>query len=161
MRVLGIDPGSNKTGYGILEESGRDVKLVDSGVIGAPRGNLAVRLGYILSEIQKLIDEFRPDAVAVETVFFSKNVKSLAALAQARGAALAAAGIAGIEVFEYSPTRVKQTVTGHGRAAKEQVRALLKATLGQAPHQLDASDALAIALCHQRWYALPKGGKAR
>ncbi len=161
MRILGIDPGSKKTGYGILEESGLALDVVDSGVIHAPNDCLSVRLGYILKEVQKLIDDYKPDAVAVETVFFSKNVKSLAALAQARGAALAAAGAAEIEVFEYSPTRVKQTVTGHGKAAKEQVRAMLRATLGQAPKQLDASDALAIALCHQRWYRLPNGGANR
>lgn len=160
MRVLGIDPGSNITGYGVLDDIGRTLDVIDSGVIRAPRSNLAVRLGYILSEVQKLLDEYKPDAVAIESVFFSKNVKSLTALAQARGAALAAAGAAQIQVFEYSPTRVKQTVSGHGKAAKEQVRSMLKATLGQAPEQLDASDALAVALCHQRWYRLPKGGKS-
>lgn len=161
MRVLGIDPGSNKTGYGILEETGRTLDVLASGVIKTPRASMATRLGHILSEMENLLHEYKPDAVAVETVFFSKNVKSLAALAQARGAALAAAGAAKVEVFEYSPTRVKQTVTGYGKAPKEQVRDMLRATLGQAPVQLDASDALAIALCHQRWYRLPEGGSSR
>ncbi len=161
MRVIGIDPGSTVTGYGVLDDTGRDPEVIAAGVIRAGRGPLAERLGRILKEVDRLIAEHEPDAVAVEEIFFARNPKSAAVLGQARGAALAAAGRAGVEVFEYAARRVKQTVTGYGGASKEQVRDILSASLGQIPEQLDASDALAVALCHLRWAGAPEGRAAR
>jgi crossover junction endodeoxyribonuclease RuvC len=161
MRVLGIDPGSVRTGFGVVEQDGGRTRLVACGVIQAGRGPLAVRLARILEGVEGLIEQHRPDAVAVEDIFFARNAKSAAVLGQARGAALAAAGRAGAGVFEYSARRVKQTVTGNGGADKEQVRTMVRVSLGQAPEQTDASDALAVALCHLRWAAVPEAGGGR
>ena len=155
MRVLGIDPGSTNTGYGILDETGSGLQLIACGVIRAGRGPLAPRLGRILAGVDELLSEYRPDSMAVEEVFFARNVKSALVLSQARGAAMAAAGRSQVTVFEYSARRVKQTVAGHGGANKKQLQAILQATLGEVPEQTDASDALAIALCHLRWVNEP------
>ncbi|MBN2498359.1 MAG: crossover junction endodeoxyribonuclease RuvC [Deltaproteobacteria bacterium] len=155
MRVLGIDPGSTCTGYGVLEEVDAALRLVASGVIRPGRGKLARRLGIILQQVDALIASFHPDAVAVEAAFHGHNAKSTLVLGQARGAALAAAGRAGVEVLEYPTRQVKQTVTGHGAADKRQVRRVLQLLLGELPEQLDATDAIAVALCHLRWQAAP------
>lgn len=160
MRVLGIDPGSTATGYGILEDRGNGPKLVACGVIRAGRGPLPGRLGQIFEQVDRLLADHRPDAVAVEEVFFARNPKSALVLGQARGAALAAVGRREIEVFEYPARRIKQTVTGHGGADKQQVQTLLRATLGQAPEELDASDAVAVALCHMRFCTLPQEARS-
>ena len=151
MRVLGIDPGSTCTGYGVLEEQGGDPHLIASGVIRTPRGPLSNRLTKIFTGLEEVISAHRPDAVAVEEVFHARNPKSALVLGHARGVALLAAGRAGVSVHEYSARKVKQTVTGHGNADKRQVHSILEAQLGELPDQLDASDALAVALCHLRW----------
>ena len=150
MRVLGIDPGSSCTGYGVLEEDQSDPRVVASGVIRAPKGPLATRLARIFAGLDEILKNHRPDAVAVEEVFQAKNAKSALVLGHARGVALLVAGLAGIGVHEYPTRKVKQTVTGYGNADKEQVRQILGATLGELPAQLDESDALAVALCHLR-----------
>lgn len=152
MRVLGIDPGSQKTGYAILDEGPRSPAVVACGVISAPRGPLAARLCAIQCALEELIQAHRPEAAAVEEVFHAHNVKAALVLGHARGVALAVASRAGLEVFEYPARRIKQTITGHGGADKEQVRRVLVAELGDLPEQLDATDAVAIALCHLRFH---------
>ncbi len=152
MRVLGIDPGSAFTGYGVLDEQGQQLRIIASGVIRTGKNPLPERLVKIFCGLEEVIETHGPDAMAVEEVFFAKNVKSALVLCHARGIALLAAGRAAIEVFEYPARKVKQTITGHGAASKEQVRTVLQATLGDVPKSLDASDALAVALCHLRWY---------
>ena len=114
-----------------------------------------MRLNRIFAGLEEVISAHRPDAVAVEEVFHARNPKSALVLGHARGVALLAAGRAGVGVHEYSTRKVKQTVTGHGNADKRQVRSILEAMLGEVPAQLDASDALAVALCHLRWCGAP------
>lgn len=155
MRVLGIDPGSTCTGYGVLEDGDGEPRIVASGVIRPPKGALSVRLNRIFAGLEEVISVHRPDAVAVEEVFHARNPKSALVLGHARGVALLAAGRADVPVHEYSTRKVKQTVTGHGNADKRQVRSILEALLGEVPAQLDASDALAVALCHLRWCDAP------
>ncbi len=155
MRVLGIDPGSACTGYGVLEDGRGEPRVVASGVIRTPKGPLSLRLEKIFAKLEEVISAHRPDAVAVEEVFHARNPKSALVLGHARGVALLAAGRAGVCVHEYSTRKVKQTVTGHGKADKRQVRSILEAMLGELPAQLDASDALAVALCHLRWSGAP------
>jgi len=140
----------------VLEEDRDETRVIASGVIRAPKGPLSERLARIFSGLDEVLRTHRPDAVAVEEVFQAKNTRSALVLGHARGVALLAAGLAGIGVHEYPTRKVKQTVTGHGNADKEQVRQILGATLGEVPTQLDASDALAVALCHLR-NANPEG----
>lgn len=154
MRVLGVDPGSSCTGYGVLEAD-RVPRIVTSGVIRAGKGTLAQRLTRIHAGITEVLRAQRPEAVAVEEVFHARNARSALVLGHARGVVLLAAGQQGLDVFAYPARRVKQTVTGNGNADKEQVRAILARSLGSAPAQLDASDALAVALCHLRWVGVP------
>jgi crossover junction endodeoxyribonuclease RuvC len=129
--------------------------MIASGVIRTPRGPLSGRLNKIFEGLEEVIGAHQPDAVAVEEVFHARNPKSALVLGHARGVALLAAGRAGVSVHEYSARKVKQTVTGHGNADKRQVRSILEAQLGELPDQLDASDALAVALCHLRWSDAP------
>ena len=151
MRVLGIDPGSITTGYGIVTK-GRDGRLtyVCDGEISASREMpLAERLVVISRALNDIIARFMPDAVAVESVFFSKNVKSAIMLGHVRGVALLSAASQGIDVFEYSPSHIKQAVTGYGGASKKEVQKMVGLLLGQTPSQrTDATDALAVAICH-------------
>lgn len=150
MKVLGIDPGSRITGYGIIKKEGNRLLHVDNGAIHTDRAeDFPGRLKMIYSSLADIIDHYRPDAVAVESVFFSTNVQSALKLGQARGAAIVAGVNAGLPVFEYSALQVKQSVVGHGKAAKEQVQRMVK-TLLNLPEvaQADASDALAVAVCH-------------
>jgi crossover junction endodeoxyribonuclease RuvC len=143
------------TGYGVLEDGGDDPRIVACGVIRTSRGALSMRLSKIFAGLEEVILAHRPDTVAVEEVFHARNPKSALVLGHARGVALLAAGRAGVYVHEYSARKVKQTVTGHGQADKRQVRSILEAMLGELPAQLDASDALAVALCHLRWCDAP------
>ncbi len=150
MRILGIDPGSRFTGFGIIEVDGSRALPIHQGVIKAGSGEFPERLGIIFSGISDLIDEFRPDEVAVETVFVSKNASSALKLGQARGAAVCAAIAKGLPVAEYSPRSVKQAIVGRGGADKVQVQHMVTVLL-QLKEKLaeDAADALAVALCHQ------------
>tara|TARA_B100000900_G_scaffold251380_1_gene214180 strand:- start:1204 stop:1689 length:486 start_codon:yes stop_codon:yes gene_type:complete len=147
--VLGIDPGSRRTGYGLVGVRDRRVEYVASGCIKAEIGDMPQRLGTIYRGVSELISQFHPSEVAIEEVFLAKNPSSALKLGQARGVAIAAAVAAELPVSEYAARRVKQSLVGTGRATKEQVahmvRVLLK--LPGAP-QADAADALAIALCH-------------
>ena len=147
--VLGIDPGSRRTGYGLLAVHDRSVGYVASGCIKAEIGDMPQRLGIIYRGVSELIDQFNPTELAIEEVFLAKNASSALKLGQARGVAIAAAVAGELPVHEYAAKRVKQSLVGTGRGSKEQVahmvRILLK--LPGAP-QADAADALAIALCH-------------
>ena len=153
--VLGIDPGSRRTGYGLLAVRERSVEYVASGCIKAEIGDMPQRLGIIYRGVSELIDQFNPTELAIEEVFLAKNASSALKLGQARGVAIAAAVAGELPVHEYAAKRVKQSLVGTGRGSKEQVahmvRILLK--LPGAP-QADAADALAIALCHVNTAAL-------
>lgn len=150
MRVLGIDPGSRITGYGLVDQQGNRLIHVDNGAIFTDKAaDFAGRLKLIFEGLTAVIVEYRPDEVAVENIFFSTNVQSAIKLGQARGAAIVAAVHAGLPVAEYTALQVKQAVVGQGRAEKGQVQKMLKALLGLPEiAQEDASDALAVAVCH-------------
>ncbi len=149
MRILGIDPGSRFTGYGIIDIKGDRTVAVHLGVIKAGSGEFSERLGIIFKGIQELIEEFAPDEAAVETVFVSHNASSAIKLGQARGAAVCAIINGGLKVAEYSPRSVKQAIVGRGGADKTQVQHMVRILLGLAETpQEDAADALAVALCH-------------
>jgi crossover junction endodeoxyribonuclease RuvC len=150
MRILGIDPGSRFTGFGIIEVAGGRTTSVHHGVIKAGTGEFPERLGIIFGGVSDLIDEFQPHEVAVETVFVSKNAASALKLGQARGAAVCAAVAKSLPVAEYSPRSVKQAIVGRGSADKVQVQHMVTVLL-QLKEKLaeDAADALAVALCHQ------------
>lgn len=150
MKILGIDPGSRITGYGIITKEGNRLIHVDNGAIFTDSSkDFPVRLQKIYCGLTGIIEQYRPDAMAVENIFFATNVQSALKLGQARGAAIVAGVNAGLPVFEYTALQVKQAVVGHGRAAKEQVQKMLKALLNLPEiAQEDASDALAVAICH-------------
>jgi len=150
MRVLGIDPGSRITGYGIIDKEGNRLIHVDNGAIFTDsHKDFPMRLQRIYRGLTEVIERFRPDAVAVENIFFATNVQSALKLGQARGAAIVAGVNAGLPVFEYTALQVKQAVVGHGRADKQQVQKMLKVLLNLPEvAQEDASDALATAVCH-------------
>ena len=149
-RVLGIDCGSNVTGYGIIDSGARSASVVVSGVIltGA-RFAFPQRLKQISDGLRKLIEIHSPEVMAVEGVFYSVNVKSLLKLGQVKGVVLLAAADAGLQIHEYSPLEIKSAVVGYGRAEKCQVQQMIQLLLGlkEAPPE-DAADALAVALCH-------------
>lgn len=154
MRILGIDPGSRKTGVGIIELHPEHTVVVCYGVIQVATGkskpgDFPDRLGRIFNGISDLVREHRPDVAAVETVFIAKNPNSAIKLGQARGAAVCAAINGGLEVAEYSPRLVKQAIVGRGGADKVQVQHMVRVLLGlkEVPEE-DAADALAVALCH-------------
>ena len=154
MRVLGIDPGLSRCGYGAVEAAapgGRGAKAIAVGVLRTPPdAPLPQRLAELQRELRALIAEFQPDAVAVERVFFQTNVRTAIGVAQASGLALAEAAAAGAVVAEYTPNQVKEAVTGYGAAGKDQVQRMVQTLLGLAapPKPADAADAAALALCH-------------
>ncbi len=149
MRTLGVDPGSRATGYGVLELEGRSLRMLTSGVIRPGEGPLAQRLSHVHARLLELIAVWQPQQVALEAVFVASNARSALVLGQARGAALAAFGQAGLPVVEYSPAEVKGAVVGNGRASKPQVQQMVRAILSLARAPVaDAADALAAAICH-------------
>lgn len=151
MRVLGVDPGSDVTGYGVIDSDGRHYDVVEyAGIRGPRRLSFAERLLGISLKLEDVIERLSPQVCAVEDTFYAVNVKSALKLGQARGAVLVAAARAGVEVFEYSPLEIKSALVGYGRAEKKQVQEMVRILLGMktAPEPLDASDALAIAICH-------------
>lgn len=148
-RILGIDPGSRLTGYGIIEMQGRKAVWVTSGCIRVKSTNLAERLREICEGIQSLLDEFQPHETAIEQVFVHRNPSSALKLGQARGAAMSMVALRSIPVSEYSPTQIKQAIVGLGNAAKTQIQHMTMILLGLSKlPQEDAADALAVALCH-------------
>ena len=149
MRILGIDPGSRITGFGIIDIDGRQARYVAAGCIRTGDGALPARLGLIVNGIEGLLQQFHPDEMAIERVFLNKNVDSALKLGQARGAAIAAVVMRDIPVHEYSATQIKQATVGRGLADKTQVQHMVKVLLQlPEPPQADAADALACALCH-------------
>jgi crossover junction endodeoxyribonuclease RuvC len=150
MRVLGVDPGTLILGYGVIDsESGR-VTLIDCGVLTAPpRITIGERLAYMYRNLLEIVLSQKPDVLAVEQPFFSKNARSAIAIGQAQAIAILTASNNGIPVFEYPPARVKQSVAGSGSGSKEQVQIMVRLHLGlSTTPPTDATDALAVALCH-------------
>ena len=148
--IMGIDPGSIRTGFGIIKALSGTMEHIDNGLIAPPKDMpFKDRVTYIFSEVAQRVKEFYPDCIALEDIFISKNAQSALKLGHVRGAVMSAAVLNGIPLFEYSPTRVKQSITGRGRAEKyqiqEMVRILLK--LREVPQE-DAADALAVAITH-------------
>lgn len=148
-RILGIDPGSRSTGYGVIELRGQHALHLASGCIAGEGADLADRLRAIFDGVAAVLAEYRPQQMAVEGVFMYRNAGSALKLGQARGVALVAGALQGVPVFEYSPAQVKQAIVGRGAAEKQQVQHMIKILLGleQLP-PTDAADALAVALCH-------------
>lgn len=161
LRILGIDPGSHATGYGVIERDGSELRWVAHGVLRPGREkSLAARLAALSGELAAVIEQHLPDVASVEEVFVSASPRSALVLGQARGVALAALGGAAVPVVEYAPSRIKQTVSGSGRAAKAQVQRMVKRLLAlQRTPPTDAADALAAAICHAQ--AGPLEGIAR
>lgn len=150
VRVLGVDPGTITAGYGLVSRVGSRLIHIDNGLIVAPKKlPLEARLVEIFAGVEAVIEEFKPDAVAVESVFTHKNSQSALALGHARGVILLATARAGLAVNSYAPALVKKTVAGSGRASKYQIQMMVKTLLGlpEVPAE-DAADALAMAICH-------------
>ncbi len=148
-RILGIDPGSVSTGYGVIDAAGNQLRHVESGRIDAGKGDFPDRLRRIFEGISDVVDRTQPAEVAVERVFVAHNADSAIKLGQARGAAICGALRAALPVAEYSPTEIKQAVVGSGRAAKEQVQHMTGMLLSlRETLQSDQADALAVAICH-------------
>jgi crossover junction endodeoxyribonuclease RuvC len=149
VRILGIDPGSRASGWGVVDVEGSRLACVRSGVIRPREAELAERLASIARDLETLIRETGPQGAAIETVFAARNARSALLLGQARGAALVACGLAGLPCAEYAPSQVKRAVVGHGAADKSQVQRMVQRLLGleRLPAQ-DEADALAVAVCH-------------
>lgn len=169
MALLGIDPGSLRTGWGVVEQAGSLLRVLDVGVVRPGAGEpLSARLATLHAELSRILALYAPEAVAIETVFHGPNVRALVTLGQARGAILAAAGARGVPVLEITPAEVKKAVTGRGAATKEQVARMVGVLLGaQARARLadarlppDATDALAVAIAatHRRTHPLARAG---
>ncbi len=175
LRVLGLDPGSRITGFGLVEGLGAQTTCVESGIVKAGAGSMPERIGEIHLRLLEVIERLQPDVMAVEQVFVARSADSALKLGQARGAAIVAATSRGVPVVEYAARRVKQSITGSGAASKEQMQRMI-ALLLRLPElpSPDAADALAIALCHlnsegnpmrwegparsrRRWKRLPGG----
>jgi crossover junction endodeoxyribonuclease RuvC len=151
VRIFGIDPGSVRTGYGCVESEGSRHRIIMCGAIGtSASASFPEKLLEIHSRLSELLAECRPEAVAIESLFFATNASSALKLGHARGVAVLAAVQAGLPVAEYSPAEIKRAVVGHGRAEKHQVQQMVKLLLGLAavPSPHDAADALAVAICH-------------
>lgn len=149
--ILGIDPGTNIMGYGIVVDRKGSMTLVAAGIIDLSKmDDHHLKLRKIFERTIGLIEEYLPDEVAIEAPFFGKNVQSMLKLGRAQGVAIAAALSRSIPVFEYSPKKIKQSITGNGNASKEQVASMLQSLLkfGEMPRYLDATDGLAAAVCH-------------
>jgi crossover junction endodeoxyribonuclease RuvC len=164
VKIFGIDPGSDRTGYGCVERVGSRHCLVICGSLsGGSHSPFPDKLQAIHSGLMALLTEHRPDCVAVENIFYARNVRSALKLGHARGVALLAAAEAGVPVVEYAPAEIKRAVVGYGRAEKHQVQQMIKLLLGldtpPAPH--DVADALAVAICHLHAIAGPIPGRLR
>jgi crossover junction endodeoxyribonuclease RuvC len=149
--ILGIDPGMAILGYGVIESDNYDMRLIDYGTITTPSTmDAPQRLLTIFTSVEELIQKYSPDAIAYEELFFNQNVKTALIVGQARGVAVLAGAKQGIDLFEYTPLQVKQAVVGYGRADKHQVQSMVKLLLHlkDIPKPDDASDALAVAICH-------------
>ncbi len=151
MRIIGIDPGTGILGFGIIEADARRVQLVDAGVIRTPvHEDDAVRLQTIFEELTDIIVSTHPSVMSVEKLFFARNVTTAMTVAQARGVVLLCGKQAGLELFEYTPMQIKQSITGYGKADKKQMQEMVRTLLNlkEIPKPDDAADALAAALTH-------------
>lgn len=163
--ILGIDPGTNLMGYGVLKVNGTKVSLVTSGVIDLRKvGDPYLKLGEIFKRVQRVIDSFLPDELAIEAPFFGTNVQSMLKLGRAQGVAIAAAISRDVPISEYAPTKIKMAITGNGSASKEQVADMLRRILDipkdDMPKHLDATDALGAAYCHFLQMGRPESQKS-
>lgn len=166
LRILGVDPGTWRTGAGLVEISGSRFRLLHAEVITVTQKiPLAQRLLIIFRSLNGMIREYRPDVLALENIFYHKNLRAMIKIGEARAAAMLSASEQGIPVVEYLPTEVKQAVTGNGRASKEQIQHMVARLLDlQEKAAFDASDALAVAICHahgMRWGKKENGGAPR
>lgn len=160
--ILGIDPGTNVTGYGIISLEGKKIVLLTMGVIKLSRlPDHPTKLKKIYSRISSIIEEFGPREMALEAPFYGKNVQSMLKLGRAQGVAMAAGLSQDLQVYEYAPRKIKMAITGNGASSKEQVAALLEKLVGESltNETLDASDALAVAVCHSFQRNLSTDGK--
>lgn len=156
MIVLGIDPGSHRTGWGIVRSAGNRCEHVASGILHGGEGGLAERLLRIADGLDAILSRHNPEALSIENIFHAKNAQSALALGHARGVAVLCAVRHGLSVFEYTAGQIKQATTGRGRAEKEQVQAMVRIILGlggEVELGLDESDALAAAVCHAQLHA--------
>ena len=150
-KILGVDPGTNITGYSIIRCEGRSCSLITAGIFDLRKcQDHQTKLKEIYLQLQEIIETYLPRSLAIEAPFYGKNVQSMLKLGRAQGVAMAAAITMGVEIHEYAPKRIKQAITGNGNASKEQVAAMLKSRMGIVldDQKLDASDALAAAVCH-------------
>lgn len=157
MRILGIDPGFAIAGYGVTDYIGNKFKLVDYGVICSDSGTpFPERLNILYDGLTEILSRHKPDAVAIEELFFNTNVKTAVWVGHARGVLILAAQKAGVPVFEYTPLQIKQAVTGYGRADKLQMQLMVRTLCGlpAVPKPDDAADAIAVAICHAHSYRL-------
>jgi crossover junction endodeoxyribonuclease RuvC len=169
VKIFGIDPGSDRTGYGCIESAGSRHRLVICGLISTPaRATFPEKLMVIHSGLKSLLQRHRPECLAVEDIFYARNVRSALKLGHARGVVLLAASEMGVPVVEYSPAEIKRAVVGYGRAEKQQVQEMIRVLLGLAsrPSPHDVADALAVALCHlhnagNRWTRPARTGRSR
>lgn len=153
MRIMGIDPGIATIGFGVVDSDRNQQKLIQCGVISTPaHTSLSSRLAQIYEDMCQLLDLFKPDAVSIEELFFNTNITTGIAVAHGRGVVLLACQKAGVQIYEYTPLQVKQSVVGYGRAEKAQVMDMVKRICGlpAPPRPDDAADAVALALCHAR-----------
>jgi crossover junction endodeoxyribonuclease RuvC len=160
--VLGIDPGSHRTGWGVVQVNGSRLLHVASGVVHGDSESLPKRLANLADGLDAMLGTYRPQALSIESIFHAKNSQSALQLGHARGIAVLCAVRAGLSVFEYTPGQIKQATTGRGRAEKEQVQAMVRMILGLAGDVeliLDQSDALAAAICHAQIHGSTTAGK--
>ena len=151
MIVLGIDPGTIRMGYGVVEEKNGDIAFMGCGALDTPkRSSIGERLYFLYRELLKIMKRYRPEVVAVETPFVSENIRTALAIGRAQALALLAAAAQSIPCYEYTPARIKQVVASHGASTKEQVQEMVRLhlNLAEAPQPHDAADALAVAICH-------------
>lgn len=159
MRIIGIDPGYAITGFAVVDYNGNHFELIKSGAIETKAGvPLPVRLTKIYDDMQLLVNEYKPDAISIEELFFNRNTTTAIGVAQGRGAVLIIAEKNNIPIYEYTPLQVKQGVVGYGRADKKQVQMMVKTILNleTVPKLDDTTDAIAIAICHAHSYRFAK-----
>ena len=154
MIILGIDPGSRCTGFGLIDNQPNQITYMHSGFFKIKGEDLAQRLGQIYQSIEELIRQYQPQHMSIEQVFMSRNASSALKLGQARGAAICAGHLGGLTIAEYAPRQIKQAIVGSGSASKDQVQHMVRHLLSlRQPLQEDESDGLAIAICHAQFYA--------
>jgi len=152
MRIIGIDPGTGILGFGVIEVSGKRMKMIDAGVIKTPAHTpLDERLEEIFDGLTQIIKETKPETMSIEKLFFSRNITTAMSVSHARGVAMLTGRKAGLPIYEYTPQQIKQTLTGYGKADKKQVQEMVRIQLGlkEVPKPDDCADALAAAITHQ------------